>query len=291
MTMQHLHPAEQYADNASHEYSRTESTPTVLEAHHIDLAYRSGGAATQTVLRDFSLTLRAREIVAILGPSGVGKSTLLRVLAGLQRPDSGNVTTLGAAMSKPHPKVGVVFQDACLLPWNNVSGNVGIGLSFANQPRTTAAERNARVAAALSEVGLDGTADQMPSALSGGMAQRVALARCLVRRPSILLLDEPFAALDAATRTAMQSLLLQIARHHNSAAVLVTHDIDEALRVADRVLLLQGKPATLAAKWTLPHDVTGALRPVSTTLREQIVTALTPPDTTATLPEPTQVYA
>lgn len=254
-----------------------EARPVILNADGIQLAYHRKDGGVQPVLKDFSLTLREREVVALLGPSGVGKSTLLRVLAGLQFPDAGRVEAFGNPLKKPHPRVGVVFQDACLLPWKNVRGNVGIGLNFANQPRLAAAERRARVVAALDEVDLAGTGEQMPAALSGGMAQRVALARCLVRQPDILLLDEPFSALDAVTRATMQSLLLQVVRRHHAAAVLVTHDIDEALRVADRVLLLHGQPATLANTWTLPHATSNEPRPVPAALREQIVATLAAP--------------
>ena len=257
--------------------SPSEQQQPILEANGIHLAYHRKNGETQPILNDFSLRLREQEVVALLGPSGVGKSTLLRVLAGLQQPDAGAMRAFGAAMHKTHPRVGVVFQDAHLLPWKTVRGNVGVGLNFANQPRITAAERRAREDAALAEVDLAGTADLMPSALSGGMAQRVALARCLVRQPAVLLLDEPFSALDAVTRAAMQGLLLQVVRNHDAAAVLVTHDIDEALRVADRVLLLHGQPASLAGSWTLPRSSSGEARPVPTALREQIVAALAAP--------------
>lgn len=269
MTAQHLHAAARAPEHA------TQSRPTVLQANGIHLAYHDRSNGSQSILQDFSLHLQEGEIVVLLGASGVGKSTLLRVLAGLQQADAGSLTAFGKTVKKPHPKVGMVFQDACLLPWRNVRGNVGIGLNFKNRQRTSRTERAARVKAALAEVGLEGTEDKAPSALSGGMAQRVALARCLVRRPELLLLDEPFAALDAATRADMQSLLLKIARRHHAAAVLVTHDIDEALRVADRILLLHGQPAAIAGSWTLPHSVSGEVRPVPAAVREQILAKLT----------------
>lgn len=256
-------------------------TDTILQAEHITLSYAHKDGTAQTVLSDFSLQLRKGEIIALLGPSGVGKSTLLRVLAGLQQANAGTVSAFGKTITKTHPKMGVVFQSACLLPWRNVQRNVGIGLTFANQPKLPRVERNARINAALAEVELHGTGQKMPSALSGGMAQRVAIARCLVRQPDILFLDEPFSALDAITRASMQQLLLKVVRQHHAAAVLVTHDIDEALRVADRVLLLQGSPATLAGSWQLPHLVNGNVRPIPSGIREDILTRMMRPDTLA----------
>lgn len=258
----------------------------VLTAQDVTLGYQRRRGSGQAVLQDFSFTLHAREIVAVLGPSGVGKSTLVRVLAALQSADSGKVTVFGAPASAPNPAVGVVFQDACLLPWRNVRGNVTLGLGFASRRRReNAAARRARANAALAEVGLSEAVELYPSQLSGGMAQRVSLARCMARQPEILLLDEPFAALDAATRTSMQTLLRGLVNTHGAAAVMVTHDIDEALRVADRILLLCGRPARTVGDWRLTrHTDTAALRTT-------IVTALAAASVTtaAVSPQPTPI--
>lgn len=258
----------------------------VLTAHDITLGYRHGRNAAHDVLRDFSFTLHAREIVAVLGPSGVGKSTLVRVLAALQQADAGRVTVFDKPADAPNPAVGVVFQDACLLPWRSVRGNVMLGLDFASRrTRERAVRRRARADAALAEVGLSTAADLYPAQLSGGMAQRVSLARCMARQPDILLLDEPFAALDAATRTSMQALLRNLVNTHGAAAVMVTHDIDEALRVADRVLLLCGSPARAVGDWRLArHSDTAALRAT-------IVAALADASVTAagSLPQPAPI--
>lgn len=252
------------------------SGPAVLEARRLSLGYRRRGRLVREVLHDVSLQLRPREIIAVLGPSGVGKSSLLRVLAGLQPPLGGQVATFGQPTRRPHPDVGVVFQDPSLLPWLSVRDNVALGLGLAcREPRMDTATRAARASAALDEVGLADAAGLMPAELSGGMAQRASLARCLARSPRILLLDEPFAALDPASRTGMQALLRRVVAAHGASALLVTHDIDEALKLADRVILLAGSPARLTGSWRLPAAAEpAALRTVSPAQRAIVLAAL-----------------
>jgi sulfonate transport system ATP-binding protein len=176
----------------------------------------------RTVLAGASLEIARGEFVALLGSSGSGKSTLLRLMAGLDHPDRGGVDVPAAR--------AVVFQDPCLLPWRRVWQNVVLGLPGATRVRSETA---------LSEVRLQDRADDWPATLSGGEAQRVALARALVRKPELLLLDEPFASVDALTRIRMHELVLALWRVHRPAVLLVTHDIDEALQLADRVAVLR----------------------------------------------------
>ncbi|MEV4282565.1 ABC transporter ATP-binding protein [Actinoplanes xinjiangensis] len=177
-----------------------------------------------TVLDGADLTIRRGEVVALLGGSGSGKSTLLRALAGLDADATGQITVPA--------HYGVVFQEHRLLPWKRVADNVALGL--------TGADPRGRALAALTEVGLGDRGGAWPAELSGGQAQRVAVARALVREPELLLLDEPFGALDALTRLRMQRLLVRLRERHGFAALLVTHDVDEALLLADRALVLEG---------------------------------------------------
>jgi NitT/TauT family transport system ATP-binding protein len=219
-------------------------------------------AGAPPVFEHVHLEVRAREIVALLGVSGCGKSTLLRLLAGLEAPRAGQVRFMGEPLVRPHPRAALLFQRPGLLPWRRVAGNVGFGLDFKRQPKVPAAERHARVAEALAAVGLAGQERRWPAQLSGGMAQRVALARALARQPALLLADEPFSALDAITRAEMQALLVALVHRWHSAVLLVTHDVDEALAVADRIMLMShpapGRPAELHHAWTVPAERSAA---------------------------------
>ncbi|MBN3832621.1 ABC transporter ATP-binding protein [Burkholderia sp. Ac-20344] len=189
----------------------------------------------RTILADVPLQVARGEIVCVVGPSGCGKSTLLRIVAGLDTDFRGSVKLGGIALDGPSPRVGVIFQEPRLLPWLSIADNVG----FAAGPR---GGREPAVARLLDEVGLAGVARQLPATLSGGMAQRAAIARGLFGEPDLLLLDEPFSAVDAMTRMRLQTLLLDVVDRHRMAAIVVTHDLDEALYLGDRVLMLAPDP-------------------------------------------------
>ncbi|MGW6911476.1 ABC transporter ATP-binding protein [Streptomyces sp. NPDC054940] len=212
--------------------------PATLELRGVSRTF-GRGAAAQAVLTGIDLKLAAGETVAVLGPSGSGKSTLLRLVAGLDTPTAGTVLVDGVPVRDMDRRAAVVFQDARLMAWRTLASNVAFGLP-AGTPRT---ERRAEVARWLGVVGLDGFGRHRPSQVSGGMAQRAALARALVRRPGVLLLDEPFAALDALTRLRMQDLLDEVRTAAPTSVLLVTHDIDEAIQLADRIVLLSSGPA------------------------------------------------
>lgn len=193
------------------------------------------------VIDEVSFTARPGEVLAVLGPSGCGKSTLLRTVAGFVAPSSGEVRVDGARVRGPHASRGMVSQRADLFGWLGVRENVAWG------PRA-AGRRDATVVAdrLLAETGLQGFADTLPAALSGGMRQRAAFAQVLANEPPVLLLDEPFAALDAQTRLRMQEWLRELLRRRRPTVVLVTHDVDEALLLGDELVLLTSRPATVA---------------------------------------------
>jgi sulfate transport system ATP-binding protein/sulfonate transport system ATP-binding protein len=212
------------------------------------------------VFAEINLEVQVGEVVALLGPSGCGKSTLLRVLAGLEPLTAGRVELAASAASGVAGlPVGLVFQEPRLLPWLTVAENVALGLRY----RTNRAARHAEtVEHALADFGLMAVADAYPDELSGGQAQRVSLARSIVPRPTILLLDEPFSALDPAARTALQDWLLGIVHRRRLTTVLVTHDVEEALFLGDRVALMSPRPGRIARIWATGHRNDAALSSV-----------------------------
>ena len=215
----------------------------------VSVSFRRAGRDVTAVL-DISLDIKPGEFVALLGPSGCGKSTLLNVLAGFLRPSQGAVYLNGSPHLAPSPLCGVVFQKHALFPWMTVLDNVAFG---PRRQRFSDAEAIAR--RMLDMVGLTPVADAWPSTLSGGMQQRVGLARALATRPPVLLMDEPFGALDAQTRELMQAELLRIWTHFRPTLVFVTHDIDEAVFLADRVIVMRTLPGTIGAEFdiTIPR--------------------------------------
>jgi NitT/TauT family transport system ATP-binding protein len=201
------------------------------------------------VLDRIRLEAEPGAFTALLGPSGCGKSTLLRLVAGLETPSRGRIVVDGETVTKPHPSRVVVFQDPTLYPWRTIRKNVSLGLEARGVLR---AER-LRVETALERVGLTKFADAYPHQLSGGMAQRAALARALVNEPSLLLLDEPLGKLDSMTRLTMQAELVRLWQQQGFAALLVTHDVEEALLLASRVVVLSDRPARIKA--VVPVDL------------------------------------
>ncbi|WP_098470503.1 ABC transporter ATP-binding protein [Serinibacter salmoneus] len=211
--------------------------------------------ATRAVLRGVDLVLPAGGITAVIGPSGCGKSTLLRLIGGLDTPSTGTITLGEAPVTGTDERLAIGFQEPRLLPWRSLAANVAIGL-----PSSTArADGAARVAELLDLVGLTASAHLRPCQVSGGMAQRVSLARALARRPEVLLLDEPFGALDALTRLRMQEELLRVHAAQPTTVLLVTHDVEEALYLADQVVVLRTlapdeRDASIARVVTVPAD-------------------------------------
>lgn len=207
-------------------------------SHSFDLE-----GAPLPVLSDISLDIEPGSFVALLGPSGCGKSTLLRLVAGLDHARQGQIEVAGQAVADPDPSRILVFQDPTLFPWRNVRDNVALGL----QAQGTLKTHGHRIDQAIQLVGLTGFEKAYPHQLSGGMAQRVALARALVNRPNVLLLDEPLGKLDSLTRLAMQTELVSLWQQSGLTAVLVTHDVEEALYLAQRVVIFGPRPARIVA--------------------------------------------
>jgi len=223
--------------------------PSLIEFRGIHHAF-----GARPVLENIDLGVERSEFVCIVGPSGCGKTTLLRLLAGLLGPSHGEVTLGGKRVTAPPPEVAFMFQDysKALLPWRTASGNVSLALEAGNYPR---ANRAARIRELLDKVGLGGHAEAYPAQLSGGMQQRLQIARCLAQEPQVLLMDEPFGALDAMTRQALQDEMLRIVAAEKATALFVTHDLEEAIYLGDRVVALYPNPGRVAQIFdvTLPR--------------------------------------
>lgn len=238
-----------------------------LELDGITLSYTGS-----PVIEKLSLTVKPGEILVLTGPSGCGKSTVLRALTGLLRPDGGRVLADGEPVTTTSRDRGMVFQDSALLPWRTVRSNIELALQLRGEPKANRRERADRW---IAEVGLSGFADFLPKNLSGGMRQRVQLARGLAGAPRAVMMDEPFAALDTQTRAAMQRLLIDTWKAHPTTIVFVTHDVDEALILGDRVAVLGRAGQPLRALIEVGQPRTD--HPERSALRAEIIAALEQP--------------
>ena len=228
-------------------------TKAKLRAEHVNMVFKRDGKTTR-VLEDINLDVGDGEFVCLLGPSGCGKSTLLNTMAGFLSPTSGEITVDGEAVQGPDPRRIFVFQERGVFPWLTVEGNIGFGLF-----KLSRQEREQRIAHYIKMVGLEGFEKTYPPELSGGMKQRLEVARALAVNPDMLFLDEPFGALDSITRLVMRGELLRIWEAERKTIIFVTHDIDEAVQLADRVVVMSARPATIQQIVTIdiahPRDI------------------------------------
>lgn len=220
----------------------------ILQAESLSKAFEGAGNSNLLAIANISFSVSPGEFLCIVGPSGSGKTTLLQLLAGLMPPTRGQVRLAGMPLTKPQPEISIVFQKPSLMPWRTVLDNVLLPLQIQGVPATEAQRRGEEV---LALVGLSDFALAYPKQLSGGMEQRVAVARALIQQPQILLLDEPFGALDALTRERLNLELLRLWQNRNLTALMVTHNIREAVFLADRVLVLSPRPATISAEFMI----------------------------------------
>jgi ABC-type nitrate/sulfonate/bicarbonate transport system ATPase subunit len=230
------------------------------------------GERRVVALEEIDLTVAEREFVAILGPSGCGKSTLLNMVAGFDLPTRGSVKVAGEEILAPAPTRGVVFQEPALFPWLTVMDNVVFGPKTRGQ---SAADYRARAAQIIEAVGLSGFEASYPAELSGGMRQRVGIARVLIMEPKVLLMDEPFGSLDAQTRTLMQELLLALWERHHQTVLFITHDIEEAVLLADRVCVMTARPGrikkSIEVRMPRPRSIELTTSPEFNTLRREVL--------------------
>jgi NitT/TauT family transport system ATP-binding protein len=231
-------------------FDRLKQRQVILEADNISKVFPTEKGDI-TVLENVSFKAYRREFLSIIGPSGCGKSTLIRILSGLESASRGKVLLDGEAVDKPGPERGMVFQGYTLFPWLTVKKNVMFGLEVAGKGGTQA---EAEALQWIEMVGLEQFVNHYPAQLSGGMKQRVAIARALANQPRVLLMDEPFGALDAQTRAKMQSYLMQIWRNVDITIIFITHDLDEAVYLSDRILVLDVNPGTVREMIEVPVE-------------------------------------
>src|SRR5258708_23450006 len=235
-------------------FARLKAREVILDVQHLS-KYFGAGPRRMTALEDINFRTHRREFLCVVGPSGCGKTTLVRILAGLEEKDSGHVLLQGKAVTEPSSDRGMVFQGYTLFPWLTVKKNVMFGLEVNGHGRHEAGQQALQW---LQLIGLEKFADAYPHQLSGGMKQRVAIVRALANQPRILLMDEPFGALDAQTRCRMQAHLLEIWRKLDITILFITHDLDEAIFLADRILVLSAHPGDVQALIEVP-----VLRPLT----------------------------
>ena len=220
----------------------------LLELRNIDMVFDSGNAALEA-LKDVSLHVQPGEFVSLIGPSGCGKSSLLGILAGFTRPTRGEASLDGVSIKRPGPERGVVFQQYSLLPWLSVRKNVEFGLKMKGVPRPA---RESAARKLLAVAGLGAFEDHYPDQLSGGMKQRIGIVRALATSPEVLLMDEPFGALDAQTRTVMQEILTDMWQQFRTSVFFITHDIEESVFLSDRVYVMTARPGRIKAEIKIP---------------------------------------
>ena len=243
----------------------------VIELSDVWKTFDKGGRPVEA-LQGVSVNIARNEFAAILGPSGCGKSTLLNMVAGFDAPTRGAVLFDGEPVRAPNPRRAVVFQEPALFPWYSVLDNVTFGLRTRGMP---AASYRARVETIIEQVGLHGFESHYPSELSGGMKQRVGIARVLVMEPDVLLMDEPFGSLDAQTRSLMQELLLSVWERHQQTVLFVTHDIEEALLLADSVSVMTARPGRIKKRLTVdlprPRSLEVTTSPAFNALKREVL--------------------
>lgn len=248
-----------------------ETSDTQIHIDHLGKTYKTDDSET-VAIEDFSLDIKKGELITIVGPSGCGKTTLLRMIAGLMEPTKGRILIDGNECKGTGSDRGMVFQDYALFPWRSVRKNIEFGLEVANVPKE---ERRARSDELLMMVGLENFADARIHELSGGMKQRVAIARALATKPEVLLMDEPFGALDAQTRNLMQEALIDILEQTSQTVIFITHSVDEAVYLSDRIAVLTKRPASIKSifdiPWPHPRDRASV---EFTTLRKEILEEL-----------------